>query len=386
MRKFIKQFAVIVLTFVCVLLIGCSPEDVNTRKSVSDDNFTDDIINIDNSSVSAMLETTPNTIKKHLGNVVVNASVDVNKTDHIYVLRRSGNKKYDVSNLLKIFDIEGATLSEQIKEPDYDGYVYRKGKSEMYISYGKDPIYTHCSLDNDDMEKYNGALMFLKSDEDLKKVFNKENLNFMSRNSALGKAESILDALGIETAGEPLIYALDHKNLQKAQDENIKNPTFPAGAINQKGFSEEDDMYMMIFRGGYKGTPYTQSTYDIGDIPYDGEAYEICIDKNGLLFFGGRQRITERAEEIQSVKRLVTVVEAMDAIKMKYDNIIIGEGEKINIYQIRLEYFNRPDKKDEYRMVPTWCFAYGNDTQKGQSIGFSAQQSIRVDAVTGEIF
>ncbi|MDR0515272.1 MAG: hypothetical protein LBG81_08975 [Coriobacteriaceae bacterium] len=185
--------------------------------------------------------------------------------------------------------------------------------------------------------------------------------------------------------GTPEAYALSAQALNRLAEENRKSTPFEdLFKISREDYDHvytaADEAYVVRMRVGAGGVPVTMSSYEDSKSGryHAGSSIEAWVTRNGVVRLSVFEGITD--PEFDRVDaRIIPVDEALRLAADKYKDVI--SDTMLDIREIRLEYVARPhDESYEHTYYAlAWYLSPGFDAEK-------YLRSIRVDALTGEVF
>jgi hypothetical protein len=214
-----------------------------------------------------------------------------------------------------------------------------------------------------------------------------KDLPFMPRLQAVDKVKQLLSALGISVYDPADVYALDYKTLQ-ARENTLKvsgkllDPKTQSVTV-KSGWNEQDDCYYMSLRGSLEGLPvYSEphGSLDNGS-SVQGFVIQACYSKRGFEYL----TIVFPFRGIRVDQAGIPIVgpeQALAAVTHKYDNVILQNP--LTITAIELDYVPTliGRTRDEFRMVPAWCFLMDMKVPEN-GVPTTVHQRVIIDATTG---
>ncbi|MEW9095590.1 MAG: hypothetical protein AB2417_10965 [Clostridiaceae bacterium] len=355
-----------------ILVTGCS--EYNDPKN-----------NVPTKGEEITYENTDKYKKELASNISVDAKVSIPKEKSIPILSVSG-MKFNVEKARQLFmedinvKVEKRTDtvgSEKVEETIYnteDGRNLRVSKGRMHYR-------TPAS------ESIANILNFVDKDS-----WEAEKVGFMTPEEAIKKAIYYLKELNINYDSSPEIYALDYKTFQEQQDRLLEEDDFSQflvdeGKIKLKNWSKEDEVYYMIFKSNIDGVPITSESYTLQSVDWhmEGSSIKIIVSKNGIEDFSIESYMYEKMSVKDEDPSLISIDEALDKLKSKYDNVISNDDFKVT--DIKLQYVPTiiKNKRTEFELYPTWCFKVeqsGIDEKINEE--FTHTFTVLINGVTGE--
>ncbi|MEW8955935.1 hypothetical protein [Clostridium sp.] len=366
--KYLKKYKVILFMIILMLtflITGCS-EYSNEGKNVKEES---ENITYDNKDTYK---------KKLLSNLEVDAKVSIPKKESIDVLK-VGLKEFNEEEVVKFF----------IKDEKFDVKKFEDNVS-VYKTKAEDNL-TLSSGSFNYSTKVGDILLNLYRFID-KEEWKVENFKFKKREEAIKEVEKYLKELGISYDPQKEVYALDYKTLQSYQDKLSKEDDFfismvEGGKIKLKNWSEEDEAYYIFLKSNIDGVPVTSKSYTLqsADVHVLGAGIRTIISKNGIEEMASEGRIYDKKEIKEKNPKRLSLDEALEKLKVKYESIILGSNLKVK--DISLEYVPVAikDNNSEFYLYPTWCFDI-EETGIDEKINKEFKDTITVfiNAVTGE--
>jgi hypothetical protein len=349
-REFFIVFSLCIMTF----LTSCS-----NNKTLSNVNSS--------SSTTSSAQSTETKIKKTLCNnlnVDIVVGTDLSKADTYYIAIDSFNAQSLSEILLKGSKINNSTNGkESIKFTTDDGKT-------LYVENGISLRYQ-----GHNFQYYKNVLHTIKTDKYYNlNNFTNNDLQFKTRDNATKDVSSIIESLGISSVTISNMYSLDYKTLQKQEEylktksdlsTNLKDPQ-----ITWKGnWTVNDDCYYMNFRYTIKGIPIVSINHgSIDNNTYiSGSIINAYYSENGLLYLDINHKYKIISTE-KTNQNLITINEALDILKKKYQDIILTDP--TNITKAELCYVPTfKDKSHEaYYLVPAWCFSLSQNMTSSKNV------------------
>ncbi|SHI12359.1 hypothetical protein SAMN02745196_03022 [Clostridium collagenovorans DSM 3089] len=377
-------YRICIISCMCCSLIalsGCRSEMMHSSNEKGD--VSSESYEIDKTSIKTMLNTTPKHIKKNLGkNISIDAEVIVPKVEeapafigkHILIDEEYFVDKFFKNRKPEIKETERQMINEVEKIK-----IYTIENEEMVVGSGS-VVYSKGNI----LEKYTLPI-YNREAHGVLDVYSNGNLEFMSREEAIGNVEEILSRNGVSIYGEAKVYALTAEKMKQEQEkaisenENVKQQ-IKEGYLKKQEFVKDDECYVLFFRSEVNNIPITQDLYldEVSGRVVEGINTEVWINKDGIISLI-ISNVVEKLSELENPENLLSVDEAMSKLQQRYDSVITDN--KMNFNEITLEYVGIPDGKKvtEIKFVPTWCF---NRKERRPN----EQSSMRVNAVTGEVF
>lgn len=377
-------YRICIISCMCCSLIalsGCRSEMMhssNEKGEVSSESY-----EIDKTSINTMLNTTPKHIKKSLGeNILIDAEVIVPQVEEtpIFIGKRIlFDEEYLTEKFFKDKNPEIKEIERQMVNEVEKRKIYTMEDKEMMVGSGS-VVYSKGNI----LEKYTLAT-YNREAHGVLDVYSNGNLEFMSREEAIGNVEEILSRNGVSIYGEAKVYELTAEKMKQEQekaineDDNVKKQ-IKEGYLKEQEFVKDDECYVLFFRSEVNNIPITQDLYvdEVSGRTIEGMNIEVWINKDGIMNLIMLNAV-EKLNELEKPDKLLSVDEAMSKLQQRYDSVITDN--KMNFNEITLEYVGIPDGKKvtEIKFVPTWCF---NRKERRPN----EQSSMRVNAVTGEVF
>lgn len=368
----------------CLLLLaGCAPEGGGAGQSQVKEDY-----EIDNSSISRMLETTPKTIQTELGqNLEVDATVTVPQVESMPKFQA---KLMDFDDQALANDFwQGQPPEKKVEQgTDFPVSIYQDEQSNLMVSTG---IFNYSQ---EQSKYYEIPLWSAIQYNRFSAIYGKEQLDFLDKQQAVDQVTAWLKRQGItEFYGQPEIYAIDAETMQREQDTALQNDDggwkdyMDIGkTIKKDTFTKEDEFYRMSFRLGYAGAPMSKEAYttENSERMVMGSEIRVYYGQSGIMDCAVHNVYGEKTV-LEMPERLLTVEEAMEKLQQRYDQVL--SAGKMRINAISLEYVGKPasNQEDEMTFVPAWRFSL-LDKERENMEDYRSWSSIQVDAMTGEIF
>lgn len=381
---FYKSCIILCICCCLITLSGCRPEMMDNSTEKSEIGLEE--YKIDNSSIKTMLNTTPKHIKKNVGkNVLIDAEVIVPDTEYAPIIKAKKILLDEESLVEKFF--RGKETQKQAEELKQGNKIVRNitytTDNEYFRLGDNDAIY----LINNVMKKYQLPTYNREGMYELCDVYLDCELDFMSKSDVVESIKDILNKNGISTCENPKVYGLSQEKMQQEQDKALAEDNNQIEAMidiskvkKQDKFIKDDECYAIFFKGSFDNIPIVEDFYvdEVSDKTIFGSSIEAWISKDGIIDFNITNAV-EKIKEVENPEKLLSVDDAMDKLKERYDNIITDD--KMFFNEISFQYVCNfdSDNNEELNFVPTWCFV-----KRQKQI--TKSDFIRVNAVTGEVF
>lgn len=376
------------LSGICLALLiifsGCASEDrssnINNQdwkkelKTLSD--------NIDNTSISAMIKSTPNNISLDFQNgLIIDTEVSMPEAKEFPRLSVE-NFEIDEQTVISTFFNNIQPQKKVINDTVYNTITYKLNDKDFTIVNGD---FTY-SVPN--VKLYELFFMDEGNPDGKWKISDRfstsSELEFKSRKEAIEQTENIIKSFGIKTYGEPKVYSFDITTMDTIKQEYIKeNSDFLDSKFQIPDYKKEDEMYYMEFRLNYNNIPVTKKNITVPSLDrMVGDCQlKVYYSKDGIIAFeaNGVYKIKELLETPTS---LVNVYSAIEAVIRQQDNII-KRGITTKITNIDLEYVNIPVLGKSflsYELVPCWTFSIIEEDENGKG-----EYVKLVNAISGEM-
>jgi len=318
-------------------------------------------------------------------NLFVDAEVDEPQIYDAQILKGSV-VQFEDGNLVSAF--LGSDPIEHIKEGG--GLTYLKDDKSLLILDDKAYFDYHTSL-----KGYIEGIINTMYFGNLNK-FQAEKLNFMPKEEAVSKVNSVLQKIGITPYKEPDIYCMDYKTLQQEQEISMDNGLqdfVNLGKVKLKEeWTEDDEFYYLSYKLDIDGimcdpVGYTQMP---SGLPINGSKVEAIVSKKGIEMLKTTGYIYKSIGKSTTNSPIITIDQALGSVKKKYENIILtNELTIVNISLIYMPIYSNViiDKETgavtarQIDLVPTWLIMIKEKNSSGSPDSFSY---IRVNALTGE--
>lgn len=368
--------------FASCLLFGCSSSEnlygANSEKSAND-TFS---LPIDTSTIAKTLNTTPDHVNATIKGVLdVDAPVDIPPIQGDVQNITAQKIIPTIQSCWNLFYSEQPT---NIKETTYLGQPwYACSNDEGSMSCGVGSLNFISS--NFNSKLYDIALLQGTGSSQLSQEFSSDDLSSLSSEEAKKQVEKVLQGLSLETYGQPEVYALSADRLNELANQNRSTTKMEDLAKMDSDsyshvYSSDDEVYILRYRAALNGIPVTGSSYQDGssDSYYSGSTVEAWVSNKGIMRFNVSLAVytPTPAQESQTI---VPLDEALNKAADKYSQVITDST--ISIRKIRLEYVPRslPGDSNTVHYSLTWYLSPGDSEEKYET-------SIRVDAITGEVF
>lgn len=369
------------ITLILLLCTSCTTEERLPKKN--------DIVQNSKSDTSSTKNSDTKKYKKELTkNLLVDAEINTSNISEASILKASA-MLFDNEKLLDVFF--GTRQVNQKKEGA--GTTYSDGSKSLVVLDDKSYFDFHTPL-----KSYIEGIINTNDFGNLSK-FKAQELEFMSKEDAINKADSIIKTLGITPFNNPEVYSMDYRTLQQEQEIALENGIedfVNLGKIKLKeNWTKDDEFYYLSYKvdiGGIMCDPlgYTQMP---SGLPIDGSKIEVIISKNGVELLKTTGIIYKPANTDVTGSRVISVEQALESVKKKFDNVIlINKATITNISFIYTPSLVDPtiDKKTgaikskQINLIPAWLFKI-QQKRDGMSEGStSANSYVRINALTGD--
>lgn len=345
------------LCVLCLLLLaqGCQKQN-NAPQTSQNPAVSQNAAGSDAQSMESEQEEYPETVTETLAErVTVDADVDIPE-GFDFQNAKTGCAKVpllDCEEAKKIF--MGNTKIAETSEDAIEGirdilYIGEDGSSldiepeEGYLSYST-PLRSYIRQAvriEEGFSDYNGNCYSMS-----------ENLPFADREEVLKEIRSQMARLGIVIGDDYVCYALPHKTMEEQEiaydkygDECEEN--------KKEKWTEEDDCYYFKFNLDFDGMPVDMEGY--GDCEDGkgmvGSELSVMYGKNGFVDVDivGLYSISDTGR----TEKMLTPKEALEALKAKYDSLILTEDYLVEHMELR--YVPMFDAKGNYPVEPVWIF------------------------------
>lgn len=375
--------ALLILAAGLVLLVGCSATerlDGTAEAAASDlDSYS---LGIDTGSAASTLSTTPSHVTCELQGIL---SVDA-----------------DVKVPASRDQISGFTAQRIAWTPDQVAPLFFHGAlpEAEETTYANNPWYV-CDSDEGNLSFGTGSLMFnssafraqayeiallsCSSPAAMQEAFAGERLASLDPDKAAGQVRDLVETLGVEPYGEPSVYALSSAKLNELAEQNRSGTSLEdLFTLTEEDYSHvytvDDEVCIVRWDIGYGDIPVTASSYSDGksDRYYLGSSIEAWVTKAGIVRIAVSEGINGFAPS-EASDAIVPLDRALVLAAQKYSEVISNSA--LTIREIRFEYVPRPrdDSFDSVYYTPAWYLSPGVEEEQYAT-------SIRVDAITGEVF
>ncbi len=323
-------------------------------------------------------------------------------TENLYVDAEVGMPKVGKANILKVSD----TIFDDKKlcKVFFQSKVYKNkkmGDGELFYVDDKKLSITEDKKIFDfstSMKENTDAIVFPTDSANIQR-FSSRELDFMSKKKAIEIAADLVKSLGITPHMSPRVLSIDYKSLEKEQRRRLKEDGFQEylkrGLVKIKDhLSKDDEFYYILFPIDMYGIPCDISSYtdNPSGIPVDGSQIQIMISKNGIEHCQVNGIVYHEVGVKGNALPLISVDQAINSIKKKYENIILTDLATITNITLVYEPVLMKTTKDEnseqvlykeIELVPTWLFEIRQ--RPSSSRGDMVSESIvRINAINGE--
>ncbi|RDU24509.1 hypothetical protein [Anaerosacchariphilus polymeriproducens] len=203
-----------------------------------------------------------------------------------------------------------------------------------------------------------------------------KNLAFMSQADAFNKVKSTLNKLNIEVSDRYVCYVMDYRIMEEQED--VKNAFGEEKKEEKKAqWTEDDNLYYFRIQRIYN------DILIVGD-----EVFANSPNQNMLVMYnkGGIQKITimdyyditEKENEIN----LITVEDAIEKIKQKYDAVISEDKISITNIELCMKTINQDTNGGKAIIVPAWKFQITTKVEDPEIEPYS--ENVLINAETGK--
>lgn len=218
-------------------------------------------------------------------------------------------------------------------------------------------------------------------------VWKKEELDFMSKDSAIQTAINICNQLEIDIDKNSIdTIAIDYETLSNEYNKIVESGGLKEAFLD-KEISKESEAYVIELSSVLKEIPiYSQNiTLQSSDKIISGTSIVFIINKEGVAQFNVYGLVYSLEEIKEDNPELIDIDTAIETVGSIYTNMITEDI--ITIIDISLKYIPIQDNKNtsEYELVPSWCFEVEvNGFDKKINEEYKSINYININAKTGE--
>lgn len=228
--------------------------------------------------------------------------------------------------------------------------------------------------------------------------FTDKELSGLSREKAIEQVTALMKKLDITPHLPPKVYALDFESLKDKQNSLTQDEDFMyfvnIGKVKLKDrWTQEDESYYLVFEMEANGLRVSSSSYILknSEIKVQGSRVIAIVSKAGVQSFEVDGALyTELGKKKEA--SLITMEQALEALKQKYDEIIVNE--ELTVKHISLIYApviigGSADKQTgeiinkEMELTPAWAFTIDSKYVKGNK-EYMNTSVVQINAVTGK--
>lgn len=378
-----RLVALVVMVVVSVLFVGCSATerlDGSSDESISDlDSYS---LGIDAGSVASTLSTTPSHVTDDLQGVLsIDADVKVPTSCEQVAGFTARRIPWNPEQVLPLFfagDLPAVAETTYANNP-----LYSCRPDGASLSFGTGTL--AFSASGFRAQIYDTALLSCQNPVVMQQTFADERLADIEPDEATDQVCKLAEALGIESHGDPIVYALSADKLNELAENNRSGTSLEdLFTLSEDDYSHvfttDDEVCVVRLDVNYNGIPVTGSSYSDGksDRYYLGSSVEAWVTKAGIVRFSVSEGINGLTPSASS-ESIVPLDKALVLAAKKYSAVISDSA--LAIKEIRFEFVPRSqdDSFDNVYYTPAWYLSPGVEEEQYAT-------SIRVDAITGEVF
>jgi hypothetical protein len=372
----ITKLAIAIIA-VFTTLVGCSEfERLNGGESAGRLESAIDVLQIDSSSLSSNIESTPDHVTLDLTSTLkIDSSVTIPNisSGKRYVAKKV---RWNYEEVNSIFSID--EIVESINASSFIGTKRYIALGDGQLSFGE----LNFSQNN-----YQIALQYSPDINNGSVKLIEKDLAFMTSADAISSFSELCEKLGFMVEGEVEIISLDSETLNQEADkarESVPRDEISSIILSDENYyrvySESDEVHILITSQQFEGVPFTKSSYtdSKSGMSYKGTFLRAYLRQGGIAeFYAGE--IYEGFELLQEQENIVALDVALDELATQDSSMLSGEVK--TVYDIKLELVPRPNSSDSSTSIITlaWVFSCTTDSQDQATTLF-------VDALDGESF
>ncbi|CAH1215437.1 hypothetical protein PAECIP111893_03969 [Paenibacillus plantiphilus] len=229
--------------------------------------------------------------------------------------------------------------------------------------------------------------------------FKLEELDSIKKSKAVEQVAAVFGQLELTPHLPSKVYALDHHTLQQEQDllmqdENFKFYVDLGKTKVRETWNKDDESYYMIFSIDMHGLPIASTGYTLrsSEVEVPSSEVRVVFSKRGIESFEIVGSIYAEQGSKVAPSSLISMEQALDSLKEKYDAIILKDEltvTRISIVYVPVFISSNVDSKTgvlfdkKMEMVPAWYFNIDRKYSKGDHIN-TEPVVVRINAITGE--
>jgi len=214
------------------------------------------------------------------------------------------------------------------------------------------------------------------------------DLPFMPHQQAVDEVKRGLLSLGISVYDKVETYSLDYQTLQ-TQEKTLNDKgelTSPkdGSTILKDGWNKEDNCYFMILRSGFDNLPIyplDHGSVEANTIVPSAYIY-VCYSQKGFEYLTMANQYQKMSTDQEGLN-LISAEEALAVVKRKYGNIILTDPTTITGIELNYVRTLINQSRDEFQMVPAWCFEVTEIRAMGDGSKVTAHSRVIIDATNG---
>ena len=190
------------------------------------------------------------------------------------------------------------------------------------------------------------------------------DLSFCTREQADKMVRELLIALEMGSFEEYLsldaCHALSYQHQQSAyslMSSDLGNIRSAADTIPPKNtWTQEDDAYYLSYSWQIAGLSMTTEPYESldGRGTFSGSTVSAIVTQHGVELIEAEEVI--QVEYVEESKPIISMDEALELLKVKYDNIILTENNTLRKMQLCYLPVAAPDGTPRQHIIPVWRF------------------------------
>ena len=365
-KRFIKSLLILICLSSSIFLISCSEynDKANTSTNINQDKKYNN---------EEFYE------KEIASNVTVKANVTIPEVKQVSILKASKWK----FNPLEVKEVMMKNAEVNKTEEVVEIFGQKMTRTDFQSNSNEVLTVQDGFIDYNQYENYILGIMRGIDSE----LWKKEELDFMSKDSAIQIAIDTCNKLGIDIDKNSInTTAIDYETLSDEFNKMVESGMLQPNYLNQE-VSKESEAYVIELSAILKEVPiYSQNiTLQSVDKMIEGTNIIFIINKDGVAQFNSYGSIYSIEEIKEENPKLIDINTAIDTVGSIYTNIITED--KITITDISLEYIPIQNNKNssEYEMIPSWCFEVEiNGFNKKINEESKTINYININAITGE--
>lgn len=336
----VKSMKLIILFTSCFLFMtACFPSGSQNLSAEDDEKIAQDISDIvsenEHLSVDAELSDVPADVP------TINVSVmewDEDKLHELFLTERDYLEHYEPPSDYFSDSSYDVYMDEEKENPEAYWLVYEAGRitsevREKFTEYGY------------------GTLATALGSKDFGGYYTADSIGLFSKSDAINRADALLTELGIESRGEPQIFAIT------ADKANTYFLQYNEGEY--KEWTADDEIYVLSYPLEYEGINVTMnSSADLNagghGSYFVGTRIDLIVTKDEIISLRGSNLFSSEYEAGENIKINCTSQNALKIAAEYYDGIILEDSD-IKITNCELVYvpYEQIDEK-HFTLIPMW--------------------------------